>query len=42
MLIRTKRAQTLELALREHEQDIESDVDKNSPEMPKGILVPEM
>ena len=27
MLIRTKRAQTLELVLREHEQDIKSDVD---------------
>ena len=27
MLIRTKRAQTLELILREHEQDIKSDVD---------------
>ena len=27
MLIRTKRAQTLELVLREHEQDIESDGD---------------
>lgn len=42
MLIQTKRAQTLELILREHEQDIKSDVDSNSPEIPKGILVPEM
>ena len=40
-MIRTKRAQTLELILREHEQDI-IDVDENSPEIPKGILVPEM